>query len=250
MKHRRACLCLLALAVVVAPAWAAAQAADAEVGAKQPLEAPAKTLDLRREPVVRGDAQAGEAKAGVCVACHGPDGNAVAPAFPSLAGQPATYLYVQLRAYREDTRVSDVMRPFVEPLSAQEMKDLAAHYAAQAPTAAAGGGGAGDATRGGTLYMQGDATAGVPPCQGCHGADGRAATSAAASIEDSEGPGTAWHTWPALAGQQPAYVVAQLQAFRSGARAETTNARIMQGVARRLDDGAMADLAAYVAGLP
>jgi cytochrome c553 len=148
MKHMSACLYLLALTLGVAPGWAAA-----------------KTLDLRREPV-EGDARAGEAKAGACVACHGPDGNSVGPAFPSLAGQPATYLYVQLRAYREGTRASDIMRPFVEPLTDQDMKDLAAHYAAQTPRAATGGDGDGDATRGAMRFTQGDPTAGVPPCQG------------------------------------------------------------------------------------
>ena len=33
------------------------------------------------------DAAAGEAKAAVCLACHGPMGNSVNPIWPSLAGQ-------------------------------------------------------------------------------------------------------------------------------------------------------------------
>ena len=35
---------------------------------------------------VVGDAAAGQAKTAVCGACHGPDGNSMAPNFPKLAG--------------------------------------------------------------------------------------------------------------------------------------------------------------------
>ena len=43
-----------------------------------------------------GDAAAGQAKAAVCGACHGPDGNSMAPNFPKLAGQGERYLTKQL----------------------------------------------------------------------------------------------------------------------------------------------------------
>jgi cytochrome c553 len=38
------------------------------------------------------------AKAQACAACHGADGNATDPAVPSLAGQQAQYLSIQLTA--------------------------------------------------------------------------------------------------------------------------------------------------------
>ena len=38
----------------------------------------------------------------VCAACHGADGNSVAAANPSLAGQHADYLYVALKAYQTE----------------------------------------------------------------------------------------------------------------------------------------------------
>ena len=44
-------------------------------------------VDLRRGAAVAGDAAAGEAKVAVCVACHGPGGNALVPLFPALAAQ-------------------------------------------------------------------------------------------------------------------------------------------------------------------
>ena len=46
-------------------------------------------------PVLVGDAQAGQAKAVVCGACHGVDGNSAAPTFPKLAGQNEKYLLKQ-----------------------------------------------------------------------------------------------------------------------------------------------------------
>ena len=33
-----------------------------------------------------GDAEAGQAKAATCVACHGVDGNSAVPTFPKLSG--------------------------------------------------------------------------------------------------------------------------------------------------------------------
>ena len=36
--------------------------------------------------VMKGDAVAGEALVGTCAACHGADGNSLAPTFPKLAG--------------------------------------------------------------------------------------------------------------------------------------------------------------------
>jgi len=43
-----------------------------------------------------------------CLACHGPDGSGNAPAgYPAIAGQHATYVAAQLRAYRGGQRTSD-----------------------------------------------------------------------------------------------------------------------------------------------
>ena len=42
-----------------------------------------------------------------CVACHGPAGGGVGETFPPLAGQGATYLATQLRAWQKGTRQND-----------------------------------------------------------------------------------------------------------------------------------------------
>ena len=40
-------------------------------------------------------------QADTCVECHGPNGNAVIPQNPSLAGQTWRYIYLQLRTSRK-----------------------------------------------------------------------------------------------------------------------------------------------------
>lgn len=66
-------------------------------------------------------------------------------------------------------------------------------------------------------------------CNGCHGADG-----------NSNNP-----QWPSLAGQQAAYLSKQLKAFRDGSRKNP----VMQGMAGKLTDADIDNLAAYFASL-
>jgi len=67
-------------------------------------------------------------------------------------------------------------------------------------------------------------------CGACHGADG-----------NSVNP-----VWPSLAGQHPTYTVAQLQAFKTGARSEP----LMLGQVMSLSDEDMRNLAVYFASMP
>ena len=46
----------------------------------------------------------GRAKAQTCVACHGENGNAANPAFPSLSGQPKQFIVSALFQFREGKR--------------------------------------------------------------------------------------------------------------------------------------------------
>lgn len=79
------------------------------------------------------NAQAMEApaKAKTCVGCHGADGNSMVPNFPKLAGQHANYLEKALKDFRDGFRKDATMAAFAKGLSDQEIKDLAAYYAAQ-----------------------------------------------------------------------------------------------------------------------
>jgi cytochrome c553 len=82
-----------------------------------------------------GDVDAGRKKAEVCVPCHGPEGNAVTPGVPSLAGMPAFYTHWQLIMYRDGRRRDVQMSPFAVNLTDTDMADLAAYYAVRRPRA-------------------------------------------------------------------------------------------------------------------
>jgi len=77
------------------------------------------------------DLEAGRKKAAPCAACHGPDGNAVIPGTPSLAGQPVYFTHWQLIKFRDGRRKDPQMSPFAQNLTDADMADLAAYYEAQ-----------------------------------------------------------------------------------------------------------------------
>jgi cytochrome c553 len=80
-----------------------------------------------------GSAEAGGAKAAVCLACHGANGNSVNELWPSLAGQSAAYIEAQLKHFHDKTRIdaSGVMPPMAAGLSDQDMQDLGAYFSQQ-----------------------------------------------------------------------------------------------------------------------
>jgi cytochrome c553 len=80
---------------------------------------------------IRGDAAAGKAKSGTCVACHGADGNGNIPLYPRLAGQHEDYLRKSLTDYQSGARKNAVMKGMVAALSARDVADLAAYFASQ-----------------------------------------------------------------------------------------------------------------------
>lgn len=225
-------------ALILAAAASAAMAAGAAAAADAPFH------DLRGQAPIHGDAAAGASKASVCTACHGSDGMAAVPAFPNLAGQSATYLYVQLHGFKSGARSNAVMAPLAGSLSDRDMRDLAAHYAAL-PDSRPASDAARVPARGYTLFHDGDPALGVPPCQGCHGRAGRGPQPDPASTA----PQPPRASFPALAGQNSQYLLEQLKAFRDGTRAGTSNARIMQGVTRNLGVADMQAVADYVSTL-
>jgi cytochrome c553 len=75
------------------------------------------------------DIQAGKVAAVQCQACHGKDGIGITPQTPNLAGQKELYLSNQLVAYRSGTRKNSIMSPLAQPLSDEEIANLAAYFA-------------------------------------------------------------------------------------------------------------------------
>lgn len=69
-----------------------------------------------------------------CASCHGPGPQPRDPRFPSLVGQPATYLRLQLRLFAEGrrggTELSEIMRPIAARLTETQVREAAVTYAA------------------------------------------------------------------------------------------------------------------------
>lgn len=177
------------------------------------------------------DIEAGKAKSATCAACHGADGNSSNPIWPSLAGQHASYLYKQLTDFKQGRRNNPTMTGMVATLTDEDMKNLAAYFESQKLKPVAFDGKM--IETGENIYRGGITAASIAACMGCHSPTG-------------EGNGPAG--WPSLKGQHPEYIVAQLQAFRQGARANDPNS-MMRGISARMSDTEMQSVAAYIAGI-
>ncbi|MDK9756460.1 cytochrome c [Vibrio sp. D173a] len=84
------------------------------------------------QALAAGDVAAGQAKAGVCAACHGADGIAVIPGYPNLKGQNEQYIASSIKAYKAGQRtggLAPVMQAQANLLSDDDIANLAAYYA-------------------------------------------------------------------------------------------------------------------------
>jgi cytochrome c553 len=68
----------------------------------------------------------------VCAECHGPGDKSRNPNYPTLAGQYADYLVLQLELFktkhRGGTDYSSLMQPVAERLTSEQMRDVAVYY--------------------------------------------------------------------------------------------------------------------------
>lgn len=165
----------------------------------------------------------------VCAACHGADGNSAITLNPKLAGQHPEYLEKQLTEFKSGKRANAVMSGMAAGLSDQDIKDIAAYFAAKKLTLAqATKNGAG--SLGEKIYRGGIAATGVPACASCHSPNG-------AGLPKQ---------FPRLQAQHADYTLAQMKAFRTGERA---NAPMMMAIAAKMTDAEMAAVADYIQGL-
>ncbi|MCP1728146.1 cytochrome c553 [Natronospira proteinivora] len=183
------------------------------------------------DPMVDGDAEAGEANSTACAACHGPDGNSSNPEWPKLAGQHAKYTYEQLKAYKSGERDDAVMMGQVQNLDDQDMKDLAVFYAQQVPQVGSADEELGEAGK--KIYRGGNLETGVTACIACHG---------------PRGEGVPMANYPMLSGQHAQYTIEQLEAYRDGERS-TDRAGMMRDIAARMSDEEIEAVAEYIQGL-
>jgi cytochrome c553 len=194
------------------------------------IAAPASAANA--DPFTGGSADAGAGKAAPCGACHGPGGNSVNPEWPKLAGQHSNYVLTQLKLLKSGERKNPLMNPQAATLSDEDMKNLAAFFAAQTPQP---GVASPDAVKvAEKLYRAGDSKRGLPACSACHG---------------PQGAGNAAAGYPRIGGQHAKYSAASLRRLRGTSGGSDANAVTMGAIAGKLTDNEIEALASYVNGL-
>lgn len=190
-----------------------------------------------------GRVEPGQTKAAACAGCHGPDGNSPSDNWPIIAGQVPEYIVKQLQDFKGGRRNNDQMSPMARSLSEQDMRDLAAFYAAQRAKAKAGR--PDQLAQGEKLYLKGNGRGPttVIACLGCHGRSGEGS-------RDWNGTYTAAPALlaPAIGSQHPAYIANQLKAYKTGARSNDIG-QVMRNIAARMSEAEIEAVAQYVASL-
>ncbi|MFC5512940.1 c-type cytochrome [Massilia jejuensis] len=164
-----------------------------------------------------------------CLSCHGANGNSTIAVNPKLSNQIEAYTHKQLVDFTTPQRVNPVMTTYAKMLTDEEKRNVAAYLAVQKDKQGAAKN-KDTVELGRKIYRGGIGEKGVAACASCHGA-------AAGGIPIQ---------YPRLAGQHQDYTVAQLMAFRAGAR---TNSAQMTTLAQRMSDAEMKAVADYIAGL-
>ena len=159
-----------------------------------------------------------------CTMCHGAQGMSGSDA-PNLSGQYPEVVIKQMHDYRTGKRASPIMEQIGKALDDRAIADLAAYYAylpkaRTAPTTY-------DETLP-ALVRVGDPLRNIAPCISCHG-----------GVDQKFG--TPW-----LEGMPRSYLVAQLQAFASGARRNDSQAQ-MRNMARAMTPREIEEVAAFYA---
>ncbi len=165
-----------------------------------------------------------------CATCHGAEGHATSPIFPSLAGQNREYLVKQMQDFKSKKRVSETMAPQVADLSDEAIAALADFFAAKKARTHR----VSDADLvpvGRYIYTKGNSWSGVPACTTCHGENAAGSTNL-----------------PRLAGQNSRYLLAQLKDFNQRIRNNDNEA--MHLVASRLTELEAKAVADYLSQLP
>lgn len=182
-----------------------------------------------------GDAAAGAKLTTACQACHGTDGNGLAPNYPNIAGQNERYLFRQLQMIQNDTRSAPLMAGQLNGMSETDLRNIAAFYAAKDPKLAQAQGDDEQIALAQQLYRGGSMEKGIAACTACH---------------SPSGSGNAPAGFPRISGQSPEYTIEQLTNYREGRRdTDEEYGAMMRQVAANLNDTEIAALADYLQGL-
>ncbi|MGH8206097.1 MAG: c-type cytochrome, partial [Steroidobacteraceae bacterium] len=169
-----------------------------------------------------------------CTACHGARGYATNQGYyPRIAGKPAGYLFNQMINFRAGRRHFPMMVYFMGLQDDASMRQMAQYFATQQlpyPPPESPQVDAALLQRGRQLAMQGDAGLRIPACTACHGTQ-------LLGVEPNV---------PGLLGVSQDYLLGQLGAWRSGARAAMAP-DCMSQLARRLQPQDLAAVTAWLA---
>jgi cytochrome c553 len=168
-------------------------------------------------------AQGIEEKTQICAGCHGADGKPIDKTIPTIWGQQAGYLYIELRDFKRGDRKSEIMQPIASAFERDDMLAIAEYFSKKPwpdlgqPRAPK------DVSE---RAIKANASVG---CTGCH-------------LDHFQGDGTV----PRLAGMGRDYLTKTIDDFRSHARANNPGMSDLMN-ATSLDD--LAALEEYLAGL-
>ncbi|GGG18036.1 hypothetical protein GCM10010964_02850 [Caldovatus sediminis] len=166
------------------------------------------------------------AEARGCGGCHGERGRSPTANVPSLAGQPAEAIVLNMILFREGLRDAPPMPDLARDLTDRQIEDLAAFYASLPPGPPEDRG-APDPAR----MREGALLAERLNCGVCH-------------LPDYAGQNQV----PRLAGQREDYLLLSLKGYRDGTRRGTDTS--MNAVVYGLSDAELAALAHYLAHAP
>jgi cytochrome c553 len=156
-----------------------------------------------------------------CAGCHGENGISTTELVPHIAGQRSVYLYREMKAYQSGIRQQTIMGNVVKYLNDAALVNVAAYYASLDPPQPSADSGPlkPDPVEAGK--------AAAASCGGCHGESGV-----------SKIPGT-----PNLTGLDPKYLVAAMQAYKSGRLKNDT----MKAMLASVNDESFKNIALYYA---
>ena len=175
-------------------------------------------------PSLALDMEALEQKVVLCAACHGAKGISTNPAVPSLAGQPKQFITTQLVMFREGNRKDPQMSSIAASLGNADINEFGTYFAAQVPVPPV------DSSMDPGKVASSQRLTEQYHCVSCHGA----------ALKGQQ------HI-PRLAGQQAAYLAAQLRGFKAGTRFDMDGN--MTSAAQPLTESDIELLAEYLAAL-
>lgn len=165
-----------------------------------------------------------------CDRCHGEFGISDDTDTPHLASQSVNYIVKQLKDYKLKARKDKNMYKRAKKLNDEQMQNVGAWYESQLlpetnPALRVN-------IKTPALINKGDVDRGIPPCDLCHGKDGK----------------TSIGSTPVLAGQQFGYLLSTMEYFADGSRSNDPGGAV-QGILKKLSDVEMEALAIYYSHL-